>query len=68
MKDSALTLLRIAAALFPPLAALLERALDELSPVASVEEYRLADEVRSVLPVKSRSREAIEALEKDRTL
>ena len=59
MKDIALSLIKAATTIFPPLAALLGKALDN----ASSEDRALADEVKAVLPVESETRKALNELQ-----
>ena len=61
MKDIALSLIKAAATIFPPLATLLGRALDN----AADEDRALADEVKAVLPAESETRKALNELQGD---
>lgn len=60
MKDVALSLIKAAVTIFPPLAALLGKLLDN----APAEHRALADEVKAVLPVESETRKALNDLDK----
>lgn len=61
MKDAALTILKVAFAIFPPLADLIGDLIDRLD--ANDPRQALADEVRSVLPERSETRKALDELE-----
>ena len=58
MKDIALSLIKAAATIFPPLATLLGKLLDN----APAEHRALADEVKAVLPVESETQKALDDL------
>lgn len=59
MKEIALGLIHAAAVIFPPLAELLAKALDNAPP----EHAPLAKEVRDRLPERSETRKALDELE-----
>ena len=59
MKEVALSLLKAAVAIFPPLLELLEHALDTAPDPLKP----LADEIRAVLPVRSETQKALDELE-----
>lgn len=65
MKEFALTLLKVATAIFPPLAELIGDLLDRLDP--NDPRQPLADEVRTVLPERSETRKALDELEAGKT-
>lgn len=58
-KSLALELIKLAAAIFPPLVSLLESVLDRAPP----EHASLADEIRTILPERSKTREALDELD-----
>lgn len=58
MKEIALSLIKAAATIFPPLASLISKALDN----ASDEDRALADEVKAILPTESETRKALNDL------
>lgn len=59
MKEAALTILGVAAKLFPPLLEFLDHAVNN-APLAH---QAIADEIRTVLPVRSETRKALDELE-----
>lgn len=61
MKEAALTILKVAFAIFPPLAELVGDLIDRLD--ANDPRQPLADEVRAVLPERSETRKALDELE-----
>lgn len=61
-REVALSLLKIALAIFPPLAALVTKALEGTS--LSEDERPLADMVREILPVQAPIHQAVADLEK----
>lgn len=67
MQETALFLIKLAASLFPPLAAILAQAMAAHTPApgASAGEIRLADKIRGVLPEISAARRAVEQIERD---
>lgn len=66
-QDYALILLRIAAVIFPPFAKILADAMATHTTTNPVE-AGLADKIRAQLPDRSRSQQAVEALERDETI
>ncbi len=64
MKDVALSLIKSATTVFPPLADLIGRALDALMFDEPDDVRKLADEVRAVLPARSETRKALDELER----
>lgn len=67
VKDAALTLVKVAAAIFPPLADLIGRALDSLMWDEPAETKALAEEVRAVLPARSETRKALDELDAEKS-
>lgn len=61
-KDMALTLIKIGAAMFPPLADLLADAVHALDPTGSSDDP-LVKQVRAILPERSLSEDAAAALD-----
>jgi len=59
VKEIALSLIKAAATIFPPLAELLLHAVDN-APLA---QQSLADEVRGILPLRSETRKALDELD-----